>query len=134
MKRRRFARGVFFIVFAFPLAVNATRLIGTDHFAVPSDTVINDDLIIGAKEAEVAGTVTGDLIFGGNGLSQTGAVKGSVWAGGKSIQLRGPISASARVFSSRRIRNSSDMSSLFVFCVPAPHAGREIFCLAYLSQ
>jgi len=116
VKQWRLAICILFIISAFPLAADATRLIVTDHFTVPRDTVINDDLVIGAKEADVAGTVSGDLIFGGNGLSQTGPVEGSVWAGGKSIQLKGPVSGSARIFSSELTLENSVARNLMAFC------------------
>jgi cytoskeletal protein CcmA (bactofilin family) len=102
-------------VFALFRTGEATRFAGGEHFALKADSTVDDDLVIGVKEATLAGRIAGDLIFAGNGLSATGPVEGSVLAGGNNLQITGPVSRSVRAFMSSLMVDDSVGHNLTAF-------------------
>jgi len=103
-------------VFVFSLPGHATRLVGSEHFSLKADSLVDDDLVLAVKEASLSGRITGDLLFAGSGLMLSGPVDGNVLAGGQHLSLKGPVGGSVRAFCSDLTIENRVGRNLAVFC------------------
>ena len=106
----------FAAIFAFSLPASATRLAGGEHFSLPADSLVDDDLILAVKEASLSGRIVGDLLFAGSGLSLSGPVDGNVLAAGQHLSFKGPVKGSVRAFCYDLTVENTVGRNLIAFC------------------
>ncbi len=106
----------FAAVFVFSIPASATRLAGGEHFSLPVDSLVDDDLIIAVKEASLSGRIVGDLLFAGSGLTLSGPVEGNVFAAGQHLSLKGSVKGSVRAFCSDLTVEHTVGRNLIAFC------------------
>lgn len=63
----------------------------TGDVAVAKTEVVNDDLFIGAKTAEIEGTVNGDVYIGADTVTVSGIVNGNLHVGTGTLNLDGKV-------------------------------------------
>lgn len=100
MNVKRVASLLCVAISALAIPAYANRLAGGEHYALASDSTIDDDLLLAVKEAALSGRITGDLLFAGSGLELFGPVEGNVLAAGQHLLLKGPVKGSVRAFCS----------------------------------
>ncbi len=74
--------------------VAAVEIQGGDTVTIGQEEVIDDDLILGANQVTMDGTVNGDLIAGGMEVVINGTVDGSLVVGGQSVTINGRVTGS----------------------------------------
>lgn len=63
----------------------------TGDVTIAKSEVINDDLFVGAKTVDIAGTVNGDVYVGAETVRVTGVVNGNLHIGTSTLDLEGKI-------------------------------------------
>ncbi len=76
------------LLFALPLHGFTVRK--GESIYISEDEIINDDILILARDINVRGTVNGDLYTFGQNITVSGPVKGTVLSGGMEINFKSP--------------------------------------------
>jgi cytoskeletal protein CcmA (bactofilin family) len=85
-----------FVISALCFPSWATDFRSGGTVSVPSDEVIDDDLIAFGNDVVIEGRVTGDVVTAGNTVRISGPVGGSVMAAGRQVLVDGEVAGSLR--------------------------------------
>lgn len=77
--------------------------------SVAKSEVVNDDLFIGAKAAEIDGTVNGDVYVGAETVTVTGTVNGNLHVGAGTLNLGGKVTGNVYAAAGTVISNSAQI-------------------------
>ena len=106
---------LFFVIFAFPVSAKVLTSKEGD-ITLDQKEVVNDDLLVGAKNADIEGIINGDLFVGAGTVTVTGKIDGNLHVGAGSVTLQGAqITGNAYIGSGQiNIKESTVDGSLFV--------------------
>ena len=106
-----------FTFFAFSAAKVSAKVISDEKgtVSIAKTEVINDDLFIGAKSAEIDGTVNGDLYVGAETVRIDGIINGNLHIGASTVNLGGVVKGNVYIGAGQvNVSNSKIGGSLLV--------------------
>jgi hypothetical protein len=97
MKRLVSSFFIFVLLFTVSFKYVSAKVISENngHVVIGQNEVVDDDLFIGSKTAEIDGTVNGDVFVAAETLKITGVVNGNLHAGANTIDLMGKVKGNA---------------------------------------
>ncbi len=92
-----------FVFFIFSVTNVSAKVIADENgtVTVAKTEIINDDLFIGAKSAEIDGTINGDVFVGAETVRINGTINGNLHVGAGTVNLGGTVKGNAYIGASQ---------------------------------